>query len=59
LERGDCRFTVDEFIRGAIAVQPTSGRWANEIDKILQTAISPDVVIYARNLRLIAQGLTR
>jgi hypothetical protein len=57
LERGDCRFTVDESLRTAIARQPTSGQWASTIDPIIQTAHSTDEVIYAKNLRLIARGL--
>jgi len=59
LERGADRLLVDEYIRTAIAQQPTSGQWANTLDKILQTADSPDTLIYARNLRLIAKGLKR
>ena len=57
LEHGDCRFLVDEYLRTAIAAQPTSGQWANTLDKILQTAHSADSMIYAKNLRLVAQGL--
>jgi len=59
LESGTCRFLVDEYLRTAIAGQPGSGRWAGDIDKILQTAASPDAVIYARNLRAIAGHLKR
>ena len=57
LENGTERLLVDEYIRTAIARQPTSGQWANEIDKIVQTAHSPNPMIYAKNLRLIAKGL--
>jgi len=59
LEQGDCRFLVDEYIRTSIAIQPSSGQWANDIDKIVQTAWSADAVIYARNLRAIAKGLKK
>jgi len=59
LDRGDCRFTVDEYIRTAIAVQPTSGRWANTFNPIIASANSPDAMIYANNLRMIAKGLKR
>ena len=59
LESGENRFLVDEYIRTAIASQPTSGRWANEIDKIIQTAHSTDQTVFAKNLRLIAKGLQR
>ena len=50
---------VDEYIRTAIATQPTSGQWANGINAIIQTAHSPDPMIYANNLRQFAKGLTR
>jgi len=59
LERGDDRFLVDEYIRTSIAVQPTSGQWGHTIDKILQTAASPNTVVYANNLRQIVKGLKR
>jgi len=59
LESGADRLLVDEYLRTAIAAQPTSGRWANEINTIIQTAQSPDSMIYAKNLRLIAKGLQR
>jgi len=57
LDRGISRFHVDEHIRRVIARQPTSGQWRNTIDKILQTAASPDAVVYANNLRQVAKGL--
>ena len=57
LDRGTDRFTVEDNIRGVIAQQPTSGQWAEDIGKILQTAASPDAVVYANNLRLVAKGL--
>jgi hypothetical protein len=57
LESGVCRFLVDEYLRTAIASQPTSGRWANDFDKIIQTAYSPDTMMYAKNLRAIANAL--
>jgi len=57
LERGDERLVVDEYLRTAIASQPGSGQWAEEIDKIVQSARSPDAAVYARNLRAIAKVL--
>jgi len=59
LERGVDRLLVDDYIRTAIAQQPTSRQWTNTLDKILQTAVSPDAVVYAKNLRQIAKGLKR
>jgi len=57
LDVGTNRFIVDEFLRTAIASQPASGRWAKEIDQLLQTAHSPSAIVYANNLRKIAKGL--
>ena len=57
LDSGVDRRQVDEYLRTAVARQPTSGQWAEEFTKIIETAASPDAVIYANNLRLIAQGL--
>jgi len=57
LESGADRLLVEESLRTAIAAQPTSGRWANEIDTIVQTAIASDPVVYAKNMRLIAKEL--
>jgi hypothetical protein len=59
LESGVDRLLVDEYLRTAIATQPTSGQWENTIDKVLQTAASPDPIVFAKNLRLIAKGLKR
>ena len=59
LESGVDRLLVDEYIRTAIAVQPTGGQWANDFTKIMATAASPDTMIYAANLRLIAKGLQK
>ena len=57
LEGGVDRPLVHEYLRTAIAAQPTSGQWGNEFGKIIETATSPDTMIYAQNLRLIAKGL--
>ena len=57
LEIGVGQLLVDEFLRTAIASQPTSGQWANEFNKIVQTAPSPDPIVYAKNLRNIANAL--
>ena len=57
LDAGTDRFIIDEHLRTAIASQPASGRWAKEIDRLLQTAHSPSPIVYANNLRKIAKGL--
>jgi hypothetical protein len=57
IENGVDRLHVDESIRTAIARQPTSGQWAENVNRIIQAAHSPDPVVYANNLRLIAKGL--
>ena len=59
LEGGVDHPQVDEYLRTAIATQPTSGQWGNEFGKIIETATSLDAMIYAKNLRLIAKELTK
>ena len=57
LDSGVDRRLVDDFLRATIASQPTSGQWANEFNTILRIAPSPDPIVYAKNLRNIAQAL--
>jgi len=57
LENGDHRLLVDEEIRTAIAIQPTSGQWDEKIDGLIKIADSTDPKKFAENLRLIAEGL--
>jgi len=57
LERGYDRRFVEERIRTAVAVSPTSGQWAEDFGKMVEAAVSADAVVYADNLRQIARGL--
>jgi hypothetical protein len=51
LENGVDRLLVDEYLRTAIARQPTSGQWANEFTRIIPPNPTADA------LRKIAKGL--
>jgi len=59
LERGEERLLVDEFLRTSIARQPTSGRWANEMNIVVQAAWSDDAAVYAKKLRGIALTINK
>ena len=59
LERGEERLLVDEFLRTRIALQPTSGRWANEMNVVVQAAWSDDAAVYAKKLRGIALTINK
>jgi hypothetical protein len=57
LENGSGVPIVNEYLRTAIARQPTSGQWAEEINTMLQQAADENPKDYARNLKSLAEKL--